>query len=95
MAESDPRKEEQPRAGNWQMRFGLGSLMLGMLVACVMAAAASYSFQAIRGHSSMRFVLVLFTVAGPVVLLLIVSFAVALISWLRRSAGRTYRDSDE
>jgi hypothetical protein len=95
MTESDPREKATHQAGNWQMRFGLGSLMLAMSVACVMAAAASYSFQAIRGHRSMRFVLVLFTVAGPVLLLLIVSFTVALLSWLRRSTDRSYRDADD
>ncbi len=62
--------------------------MLVMSVACATAAAASYCYQAIRGRPSMRLVLVLVTVAGPVLLLLTVSFVVALISWIRRSGPR-------
>lgn len=75
------------RPSNWQFRFGVGGLLLAMLVACVMAAAASYSYQAIRGRASMRFVLVLFTVAGPMLLLVVVSLLVGLIKWLNSRRG--------
>jgi Na+/melibiose symporter-like transporter len=83
---SDPWEDEpKARPSNWQFRFGMGGLMLAMLVACVMAAAASYSYQAIRGRTSMRFVLVLFTVAGPMLLLVVVSMLVGVIKWLKRA----------
>jgi Na+/melibiose symporter-like transporter len=86
MADSGNTPDEpKTRPSNWQFRFGIGGLMLVMLVACVMAAAASYSYQAIRGRASMRFVLVLFTVAGPMLLLVVVSVLLGLIKWLKRA----------
>lgn len=63
---------EVPRP--WQPRFTIATLMLVMVVCSVMAAAGSYLMRSLqRGTHGSQLTFVLFTVASPVLLLVIVS----------------------
>jgi len=79
-------------------RFGLGAMMLVMLVASVMGAAGYYLVQGLgagkdrlslseittqRLTPGFHFGFVLFTVAAPVVLLVLTSLAVSVVRWIR------------
>lgn len=78
-----PRTDVSRLPGPWQPRFSMGTLLLAMLVAAVMAASTSYLARALReGDRQAQLVFLLITLAGPMLLLVIVS----LIRWLM--AGR-------
>ena len=67
----------------WLPRFGLAELMLAMLIFSVMGAAGSYLMRAIiRGTTSGRAVFVIFTLAAPIALVLVLSFYKILRRWL-------------
>jgi cation transporter-like permease len=68
--------ENVPRP--WQPRFGIGTMLLLMLVVSVMAAAASYFVRALHGGRVFQLAFILFTLAAPLVLVVIVSLARAL-----------------
>ena len=69
----------------WQPRFGIGSLLMVTLVVSVMAAAGYYLFRVIRqGERQVQLAFVLFTVAGPLLVLLVVSVTRRLLEFLRR-----------
>ena len=56
------------------------------LIVSVMGASLSYCVQGLRGRASMRLVFILFTLAGPVILLLVVS---SLYHLIVRRPGRS------
>ena len=58
----------------WQPRFGLGSMLLVMLVFAVMAAAGSYFVRALDGQREFRPTFIIFTLVAPVALLVVLSF---------------------
>jgi len=62
-----------PTPGAWRPRFGLGTLMLLMLVCCVMAAAGSYLVRALRSGTSVKAFFVIFTLTAPIALLVILN----------------------
>lgn len=62
----------------WQPRFGILGLLLLMLVASVMAAGGYYFMQMLRGGRSQQLAFILFTVASPLLLLVLVSLIVAI-----------------
>jgi hypothetical protein len=64
----------------WQPRYGVGSLLLVMLVFCVMAAAGYYLVRALRGERAFQVLFILFTVTAPLVLVVVISSLRAL--WL-------------
>jgi len=68
----------------WQPRFGLGSLMLAMLVCSATAAAGYYLVQALHGGRQSQLAFILFTLASPVLLLVLVSSALAVVRWRER-----------
>lgn len=68
----------------WQPRFGLGSLLLVMLVFSVMAAAGSYFVRALDGQTGFRPTFIIFTLIAPVALLVVLSTLRWLWGLLRR-----------
>lgn len=65
-------------------RFGLRALLLIMLVCSIAAAGGSYLMQALRGGTrGAQLVFLLFSLAGPVVLLLLLSLPARLAEWRR------------
>jgi hypothetical protein len=80
----DPAEEERTTRP-WQPRFGIGSLLLVMLVFSVMAAAGSYFARSLDGQTRLRPTFILFTLVAPVALLVVVSVARGLWNCLRGS----------
>ena len=68
----------------WQPRFGLGSLMLVILVCCMVAAAGRYLVQALSEGTSARAVFVIFVLTVPVLLLVCVNVVRLAVAWLQR-----------
>jgi len=76
---SDP-SEPHPRVPRpWQPRFGIGTLLLLMLVVSVMAAAGSYLVRALQGGRAFQLAFILFTLAAPLLLVVIVSLLQSLL----------------
>ena len=84
MTEQPPTSEP----GGWQPRFGLGSMLLVMLVFSVMAASGYYFIQALSGNRGAQLAFILFTLATPLLLVVLVSLLRSLVSWL---SGRRRR----
>lgn len=74
---------ERPRAP-WQPRFGILGLLLLTLVASVMASGGYYLVRMLRGGRSEQLAFVLFTVASPLLLLVMVSVFVSVTRLRRR-----------
>ena len=91
---SDPAASPAPNHPKpWQPRFGIGALLLVMLVFCVLAAGAGYLVQGLRSDAGVGsgrpavMVFLLFTLAGPMLLMVVVSIVRALTgpgAWRRR-----------
>ena len=80
--EDDADEEDEGVArAVWQPRFTLGSILVMMTVACVVFAAARYGLLAMQSGIKPIFVLILATLAGPMLILILVS---QLKSWTRR-----------
>ena len=76
-------RPEVPRP--WQPRFTIGTLLLVMVVFSVMAAAGSYLMRSLQqGTHRSQLIFVLFTVASPVLLVVIVSLLWKLTAWFSR-----------
>jgi Na+/melibiose symporter-like transporter len=69
----DDERQQTPRP--WQPRFGIGTMLLLMLIVCVVGAAASYFVRALQGGRSAQLAFILFTLAAPLLLVVIVSLA--------------------
>ncbi len=70
-----------PSRPPWRPRFGLAEMMLAMMIFSVMGAAGSYLRGAIKQGQG-RAVFVIFTLAAPIALVLVLSFYKALRRWL-------------
>ena len=70
-----------PSRPPWRPRFGLAEMMLAMMIFSVMAASGSYLMRAINQGQG-RAVFVIFTLAAPIALVLVLSFYKALRRWL-------------
>ena len=69
----------------WQPRFTIGTLLLVMVVFSVMAAAGSYLMRSLQqGTHSSQLIFVLFTVASPVLLVVVVSLLWKITAWFSR-----------
>ena len=83
MKSNDPQRPSRP----WQPRFGISGLLLVVLIASVLAAGGSYLARMARlaptqdGKLSLM-VFLLFTTAGPALLLVILAGLLAF--WRRR-----------
>ena len=79
----DPTDTDSPSSGKpWLPQFGIAEMMLAMMIFCVMAAAGSYLRSAIQNDRG-RPVFVIFTLASPIALVVILSAYTALKRWLR------------
>ena len=67
--------QDDDRSRPWQPRFGIGSLLLVMLVFSVMAAAGSYFARALDGQTGLRPTFIIFTLIAPVALLMVATIA--------------------
>jgi hypothetical protein len=86
-----PEQRKPPRPNPWQPRFGIAGLLLVTLVFAVVAAAASYLARSYRegGEAGAKFVFLMFILAGPPILLVIVALFRTL---LQRYGRRDRRD---
>lgn len=66
-------QEHDPISPSWRPRFGIGGLLLVTFVFSVMGSAGYYFVQAIRGGRSAQFGFILFTLASPLLLVVLVS----------------------
>lgn len=73
-AQHPPQRSPRP----WQPRFGIGTLLLITLIVSVVGAAASYFVRALHGGRSAQLAFILFTIAAPLLLVVIVSVAQSL-----------------
>ena len=78
---SDSSPAAVPAAGP---RFGLFTLMLLMVVFCVMGAAGFYLMRSIQNGTSPRAVFVMFTLAAPGVLVIVMSMSRIVLRWFAR-----------
>lgn len=78
---SDSSSTIVPAAGP---RFGLFTLMLLMVVFCVMGAAGFYLMRSIQNGTSPRAVFVMFTLAAPGVLVIVMSMSRIVLRWFAR-----------
>ena len=67
-----------------QLRFSLGHLMLVLTVCCAMGTAVAYLAQSLRGNEPSRLVFILFSLAAPPLLLVLISLVHLLSGWLGR-----------
>lgn len=74
------RRPPQP----YRLRFGIGTLLLVMIVISVASAGVSYIVQAGDNPGWQQLVFILFTLAAPVILVVLVSFVVWVTKWLNR-----------
>ncbi len=75
-SQNDGQPDQMPRA--WQPRFGIGTMLLIMLIVSVVAAGASYFVKAMQGGRPAQLAFILFTIAGPLLLVVLVSIATSL-----------------
>lgn len=69
----------------WQPRFSIALMMLLMLIVCVMAAAGSYFARSFRDNTnSSRLIFILFTLVGPMLLMILVGIVRMAIAWTNR-----------
>lgn len=57
----------------WQPKFGLAGLLMVMFVCSVMAAGGYYFVQYLRGGRQSQLAFILFTLASPMLLMVVVS----------------------
>lgn len=75
MSNSPENNETQSAPAPWQPRFGISTMLLIMLVVSVVGAAASYFVRAMQGGRDAQLAFILFTLAAPLLLVVIVSIA--------------------
>ena len=80
----EPPHEKTKGPVVWQPRFGIRGIFLVTLVVCVMAAGGYYLGQALRGGRPFQLVFILFTLASPLLVLVLVSVVRALLQRTRR-----------
>jgi hypothetical protein len=84
MSEND--RQPKPNVPEpWRPRFGIGALLLVMLVFSVTGASAYYLVQSLGERDrSAHLTFILFTLAAPILLLVVVSFIRRIVVWLSR-----------
>ena len=84
MVDLNPSSPKRP----WQPRFGIGTMLLFMVVISVTAAAGSYLVRSLRAEEGQgdvtRMVFVLFTLIAPVALVVLISGCYGIIRWSSR-----------
>ena len=62
----------------WQPKFGMAGLLMVMFVLSVMAASGYYFMQFLRGGRQSQLAFILFTLASPIILMVVVSVMCAV-----------------
>lgn len=65
-------------------RFSIASLFAAMFVASIVAAGASYYVRFLRGNETAKFAFTLFTLASPVLVMIVASFVMSLFPRRKR-----------
>lgn len=81
MTTPDPSESTPPRQP-FMPRFGIAEMMLTVMILCVMGAAGGYLRNAVENNNG-RAVFVIFTLAAPIALVLVLSMYLSLKRWLR------------
>jgi len=69
----------------WRPRFTISTLLMVMSVFCVMAAAGSYLVRSLSGNRGAGvLIFILFTLAAPMLLMVIISLLRYLVMWTKR-----------
>jgi len=89
-----PSSEEQQRVSRF--RFGIAGLMMIMFIACAMGAAGFYFMRSLSAggldfgdltsgdeKSAGRLIFILITLAGPMLIMVILSGLAGFLMWLR------------
>lgn len=85
-------QQNDDNVGNRQRQgpsFTLPGLFIITLVASVMAAAGFYLARGIETGRQRQLAFLLFTLAAPVLLIVLVSSAVRLLNWFKRRQNRS------
>jgi len=83
---SEPgEKLDVPRP--WQPKFGMAGLLMVMFVCSVMATGGYYFMQYLRGGRESQLAFILFTLASPMVLLVMVSVMRAVMVMMNKKKG--------
>jgi len=81
-------KDQQPKPDvpqPWRPRFGIGSLLMVMLVFSVTGAAGFYLVRSLGERDrSAHLTFILFTLAAPILLMVAVSIIRQIVVWLSR-----------
>ncbi len=77
-----------PAASGPRPRYGLLSLLLVMFVFCMMGAAGRYLMLALREGTSPKAVFVIFTLAAPMLLVVVLNIIRLLVRWIGYWRGR-------
>ncbi|MFM7844179.1 MAG: hypothetical protein ACKPEY_08125 [Planctomycetota bacterium] len=88
---ADAEADDEPV---WQPRFSLASVFLMMTVASVIFAAGNYGWRALESGFKPMLLLALATLAGPMLVMILVSIFKSLFDWTnspRSSTDRTIR----
>jgi hypothetical protein len=91
---AEPEKDhEQPPSSRLRFRFGIGMMLLIMFLASVLAAGAGYAIRSISsierpGGVSGYLVFMIFTLAGPMLLMVGLSLFRHLMVWIGRQNRR-------
>jgi hypothetical protein len=87
MADHEPSPESRP-ARRYQVRFGIGTLLMVMLVFSVMATAGSYLVRsASQTGRPAHLVFILFTLSAPTLMMIAVSVIRQCLDWLKAGKG--------
>lgn len=78
----EPNDDGQKREPG--LRFTLTAMFAVMLVASVMAAAGFYLARGIETGRQRQFAFVMFTLAAPVLLIVVVSSLLKIVYWINR-----------
>jgi small-conductance mechanosensitive channel len=85
----EPRKRIEPPIDEpWRPRFGIGGMMLVMLVFSMMAASAFYLVQALRLGGSYRLAFIAVTLITPLLLMVALSLGVRWMAYQQRRERR-------
>ena len=77
----DPQSTLPVRRATWQPRFGLGTMMLVLLVCAMTAAGGRYLLLALSAGASSRAIFVIFVLVVPVVLLIVMNLVRLVAVW--------------
>ena len=72
----------------WQPRFGIGSLLLVMFIFSAMGSAGFYLVRGLEGSRGFQLAFILFTLAAPVLLVVVVSLLRVVYDWINARRRR-------